>query len=828
MPLAEAVLIVILLLVVALLAAGVCRVLPLPYTVVLVVVGMAIGVASRALPALAPLSAFTIHPDLVLFVFLPALIFESGLNMDARRLARDLVPVLILAIPALLVSMALVGLGLWSVLGMAPLLALLFGALISATDPVAVIALFKELGAPARLTTLLEGESLLNDATAIVAFTIVLGMITGGATLDATSVLGAVARFVAVFFGGLFVGALLGLLLGELLRHLRVGVSSVLVMSVVMAYLSFVVAEHLLHVSGVMATLGAALAFGSFGVTRIPAPDTPALHDLWELIVHVCNSLLFLLVGLSIDPAGIGRQGAAILAAVSLVLLARAATVYTLVPAATRLNALPRVSLAERHIMWWGGLKGGLAIAMALAIPPTVAGADLVRDLTVGVVMFMLLVNAPTIRPLMTALKLDRMSAEDRSELAEGMHGALASGRQWLSRLRESGAISAMQARRANANLDRLLEVEAPQLGAGQLARHLKLDALRAEMAMLESLHAIGLVSQYTFLDMRGLIARDRERGVRESAALASGDQAADPFQRFEILMLRWLRERSWAARLLARYQALRLSQSLRRTIAGLLTIETALAAVAARSDLATEVRERVAQPYRERLVRRRERLDALRRDFHEVYDTVGGALASRVGIIAGTLEVEHARHSGRLGAKAYGALHASLQAALRAQAELPGAMAVPDARKLVARVPLLSGLSAAALEAVTRHAVTVSFLPGDVVIGEGEHGDALYIVARGQLRVHHEAADGRSRKVGELREGQFFGETALLGDHVRTATVIADTPCTLVRLTREDVMRLADKNEDLRRCLDEARAARLAETQSRLAREGGPGVPRA
>ena len=167
----------------------------------------------------------------MLFLFLPALIFESAFNLDARQLLKELVPVLVLAILALLLSTLIIGTGLWLVLKIPVLLAFLFGALISATDPVAVIALFKELGAPLRLTVLVEGESLLNDATAIVVFKIILGLILGG-TLTMSAAGGAVADFFFVFFGGILVGAVIGIVLSEVLYRMNVGVSSYLVMSI--------------------------------------------------------------------------------------------------------------------------------------------------------------------------------------------------------------------------------------------------------------------------------------------------------------------------------------------------------------------------------------------------------------------------------------------------------------------------------------------------------------------------------------------------------------------------------------------------------------------
>ena len=258
MPISEVVLIVMGLLTVAMLAAGICRNLPVPYTVFLVVLGMMLEWMARTVPEMHVLLEFQLTPELVLFLFLPALIFESAFNLNARQLIKDIAPILALAIVALVISTMIIGTGLWFMLGISMSLALLFGALISATDPVAVIALFKELGAPERLTILVEGESLLNDATAIVVFNIILGLIISGA-FSWTDAGMAVFEFIRVFVGGILVGAFIGFVVSELLYRLFSGVSAIIIMSIVVAYGSFIIAEHTLHVSGVMAVVAAAM-----------------------------------------------------------------------------------------------------------------------------------------------------------------------------------------------------------------------------------------------------------------------------------------------------------------------------------------------------------------------------------------------------------------------------------------------------------------------------------------------------------------------------------------------------------------------------------------
>jgi CPA1 family monovalent cation:H+ antiporter len=288
MPLSETILVIMGLSTMAMIAASVCRNLPVPYTVFLVIIGMALSAAADYVPALELLDDFRLTPDLVFFIFLPALIFESALNLDARQLIKDIAPILALAIPALILSTAVIGFGTHYLLGIELTVALLFGALIAATDPVAVIALFKELGAPPRLTVLVEGESLLNDATAIVIFHILLGIALLGGS-DSIAPWHAVGEFLTVFVGGVAVGALIGFGISELMRRIHSSELALLVMSVVMAYASFVIAEHVLHVSGVMAAVAAAVAMGLYAITRIPQSATHMIHQPWEVIGLICN-----------------------------------------------------------------------------------------------------------------------------------------------------------------------------------------------------------------------------------------------------------------------------------------------------------------------------------------------------------------------------------------------------------------------------------------------------------------------------------------------------------------------------------------------------------
>jgi CPA1 family monovalent cation:H+ antiporter len=292
------------LLVIAAIVDAVAKRIKVPFSVALVVAGAFLAWWAERWSVLGPIGALDITPEAVFFVFLPTLIFQSAFHLDARALRANLVPTLVLAIPGLLISTGLIGAIMMAAgpsVGV-PLTwpeALLLGSILSATDPVAVISLFSQLGAPKRLTILVEGESLFNDATAIVISRIILGVIAVGAFSSETLVSGA-TEFVLVFFGGLIVGATLALIAGLIIGRVRSDAFLEITATTVLAYLSFYVAEHNLHLSGVMAVVAAGVLIGGWGKTKISPSVAGYLEHFWDYVAGVANALIFLLVGLTV------------------------------------------------------------------------------------------------------------------------------------------------------------------------------------------------------------------------------------------------------------------------------------------------------------------------------------------------------------------------------------------------------------------------------------------------------------------------------------------------------------------------------------------------
>jgi CPA1 family monovalent cation:H+ antiporter len=356
-----------------------------------------------------PIQHIRLSPGVVLYLFLPTLVFPAAVQLDLRLVRQNLSPILLLAGPGVILSTAIVG----GVVGaLTPLswgAALLFGALISATDPVAVVALFKDLKAPGRLSVLVDGESLLNDAAAIVLFSSVLSVMKADAVGPMTAVHGAV-DFVLVSAGGVAVGAALAVVYARVVRLAEDDPLVEIALSMVLAYTAFVVADHYLKVSGILAVLVAGSVGGLLRRNRVGTDARAYLRHYWSYAEFVANSFLFLFLGIggnmllkrllsgtALDVAYIGYAVAAVTAA-------RLVVVYGLVGLSNRYTRNEPIDWRFQAIMFWGGgLRGALPLVMALSLPLAFEHRQLILDLTAGIVLFTLLVQGATVGRLIRA-----------------------------------------------------------------------------------------------------------------------------------------------------------------------------------------------------------------------------------------------------------------------------------------------------------------------------------------------------------------------------------------------------------------------------------------
>jgi len=376
-----------LLLLVAAVVAMLARRLHVPYSVGLVVAGIGLTLLPFSLEV-------GLTKDLIFTILLPPLIFEAAFCLHWPELRRDLSLVLVLATLGVAMSASVIAIGMHFVAAWPWASALLFGVMVAATDPVSVIATFKEAGVGGRLRLLVEAESLFNDGAAAVGFVIIAVFAVGNA-LSPSEMAGTLVLMVG---GGIACGAVVAGVL--LLIAGRTEDSLVeLTFTTVAAYGSFLLAEHL-HWSGVLATLTAGLMLGNLGsLGAISNKGREAVVAFWDYAAFVANSLIFLLIGIHETTQNYSAVWLPALAAIGLVIIGRAAAIYPICLLFSRSSL--RVTTKHQHVLFWGGLRGALALALALGLPPEVAFRKDMITVTFAVVVFSLLVQGLTMTPLL-------------------------------------------------------------------------------------------------------------------------------------------------------------------------------------------------------------------------------------------------------------------------------------------------------------------------------------------------------------------------------------------------------------------------------------------
>lgn len=408
------------LLTVATLVAASSRRLRIPYTIALVAVGLLLGAFGR-------INAPQLDKELLFAVFLPGLLFEAAYHLKSDEFWRNKVAIILLAVPGVIVSIGLTALlvlgavsaGWLTTIGWRQ--ALVFASLIAATDPVAVVALFRELGVDRRLQVLFEGESLLNDGTAVVIFTLAVAIATGG-TNEVPSPLALVWQFALMVGGGVAVGLLVALGVTAIMRRLDDPATEI-TLTMLAAYGSFALAESL-GVSGVIATVSAGMLCGSYAQKMAMSQTTrEAVVGFWSYASFLLNSVVFLLLGLRVHLRALAHEWLAILLAYLAVTIGRAIMIYG-VSALLRLTR-ERLEDSWPRILVLGGLRGALSMVLALSLPNDFPARDQIVTITFGVVIVSILLQGSA-----TALTIARMSRMSNAVAAVSPAAATADSRR--------------------------------------------------------------------------------------------------------------------------------------------------------------------------------------------------------------------------------------------------------------------------------------------------------------------------------------------------------------------------------------------------------------
>ncbi|HEY4806425.1 MAG TPA: cation:proton antiporter [Roseiarcus sp.] len=806
--------------------------LKLAPVVLLAVIGVAIGAVSIVLVH-TPLSArfgdlaglfanLPVGAETFIYVFLPLLVFEGAITADVRRILEDAAPILMLAVVATVVCTAVVGFALWPIAGLPLVVCLLLGSVVATTDPAAVIAVFRDVGAAARLTRLVEGEALLNDAAAIVMFTVLLGEIVSGRQPDFFV---GEEQFLLSFFGGAALGLLAGRALLQLIPWTRDDRLAEATLTLALPYLVFIAAEHVLHVSGVVAVLCAGLTVSASGRSRITPYNWSFITDLWAQIAFWAHSLVFVLASILVPKLLLDMQFhdlVLIAALIVAVFAARLLVLFLLLPLLSLAKLTQPISTAYKLAIAWGGLRGALTLVLALAVTENPALKPEVQRfvavLATGLVLFTLLVNGTTLRAVIHLLRLDRLSPIDQAlrdrvlalsytEVAETIRStahehdisptALASALAPY----EAGIAAANSQGRDEAGLTDHQRLAIGLVALGNQERMLALEIMAERAASPVTVQALLRNAEALGEGARSGGRLGYKRSAEAALAFPFSFAAAYFFyRRFGIV-------RFLADRLGDRFEMLLVTRLLIQEL-------MAAHAVRSRSIFGERVVELIDSILKVRLKRTTAALDALRRQ----YPQYAAALEARF-LRQSALRREMGRYDalfqeGLIAPEIYEDLKGSVEDT-QSRATRPRFDLGLDTRELIGRLDLFADLNDQQLERVQKLLRPRFAVPRELIVREGDQGDACYFIASGAAEVAL-----RDRRI-PLGSGDLFGEMALLTGMTRQADVVAMTYCRLLVLRKVDFDRFMQDNRDIRLAIHKIAASRSSMNRSDETRAG-------
>ncbi len=783
--------------------------LRLPHTVLLALCGMALGFTGTWITssgvsigvlgdAFLGLRNLEVGADVFLSLFLPPLLFTAGLTIDVRRLFDEVAAVLLLAIVAVLVCIGVVGGIVHLATGVDLMVCLLLGAIVSTTDPAAVIAIFRDVGAPKRLAILAEGESLFNDAAAITTFGILVEIVARHTMPDATA---PGIDFLRDFLGGIAVGFLLARVTVMILPRLGESDAAIASITVSLAYFAYILSDRYLHVSGVVAVVAAALTLAAFGPTHLHPRAWTALRQTWSQLEFWSNCLIFVFA--SMLAANVLTHISMVyvwglVAVVGGALVARALVVYGMLPILVSTKLVQPFDERYKAILVWGGLRGAVTIVLALvAAGDTRLPAEIrefVAVLATLFVFFTLFVNAPTLRLLMRFFALDKLS---RTELAvrdrvielsranAARHMRLAVRLDPLATEAEVEEATAEKAYEAASNVDHDWALDLDErVTVGLLTlctrekdlylEHFEQQTLSRRMVAILAARADRLIDSVKTVGVEGY-------------AFAV-QQIARPTPAFRYAL--WLHRRfSWETpltnRLADRFETLIVSQSVLAEL-------TEFNRESVGDLLGYDAGEKLAALLAERCQLVDRALKALSLQYPGYAEAVHTRHLERAAIRFESAEYTRRLHESTISREVYDDLRKGLGVRRAGLSHRPPLHLGLELAGMIGRVPLFASLNAQGVVEVASLLRAHVAIPGEKVVEAGRPADAMYFIAGGSVTVK------RGGTV-VLQEGEFFGEMGLLTDQPRTADVVANGYCHLLSLGKRDFNRLLKARPELR-----------------------------
>ncbi|OZI21281.1 sodium:proton exchanger [Bordetella genomosp. 9] len=792
--------------------------LKLPYSVLLAIVGCLLGIVIHihgwAPPVLAgmldSLEKFEISSETFLTVFLPVLLFETALSMNVRRLMDDIGPILMMAIVAVFLSTIVVGFTLNSLSSYGLVVCLLLGAIVATTDPAAVVGIFREVGAPKRLTTLVEGESLFNDAASIALYAVLVGVLAGHSEMSAGRVL---LDFLVSFLGGGLAGYAMGRVACMLFAALRGFPTAEITLTLTLAYLTFFVSDHYLHVSGVVATVIAGLVVGSTGRTRMAPTTFEHLTSAWEQFGFWANSLIFLFAAMLIPRL----MADATLGDVALILVlfvtalgARAVAVFGLLPLLRLTRFGTRVNRAYKTVMLWGGLRGAVSLALALAVTERsdvpYDARQFVAVATTGFVLMTLFINGISLRPLIRMLRLNELSRHEATLRDQALAVALGDLQEKTDEVATTEHIGPEVRERIHAVFDRTLEqlrdaevrhmsvAERVDIGLATIARReeeMFFDILKAQIVdwrMAESLLA------------RAERLEDAVRAGGVSGfenAIAADVRYSRSFRAALRLHYLFGFQRWLANELAQRFAALMCKRSVAQRV-------ILFAGQQLKVMLGEEATQRIVVAHQRRLDAIENALQALNLQYPSYALWLQESYLGRVARQLERMRYRDMLDQFLISGEVYADLTHQLERRWAHIDKHPPLDIELSAAELIKRVPLFENLSADSLRAISRLLRPRLALPDQHVLKD-RAGEEMCFVASGAVAVH--LPDNTTIELGS---GEFFGELALLGEQALVPDVTSLGYSKLLMMSARDFRALLAHDADLRERIEKVARQRL------------------
>lgn len=808
-------------------------------SVLLATVGTLIGIGATYLlnttktDAFNPIASVFVNPpldsEMILYIFLPLLLFQTTLTLDVRRILEDITPILVMAVVAVFVATGFIGFALYPISGMSLIACLLLGAIVATTDPVAVVAIFRDIGAPARLGRIVEGESLLNDAAAIVIFVILLGILTGQQTLTMSE---AFIAFGRSFVGGVVVGILVARVAVSLLPLMRDLPLAQVTLSLAIPYGIYVISDQFADVSAVVAVVCAGTVFNLYGPSRIQPSNWQFLHSVWEQISFWAASLIFLLSAILIPRFVEGFTPIDILLLLVVIVaafLARGVVIFGLLPVLSRLGAGQGVNRKYKTVILWGGMRGAVTLTLALSVSEhTALSHDVsvfVTKLATGFVLFTLLVYGTSLKPLIKLLGLDQLGARDEAlrtqflalSLSDVRHEVETAAKNYhiqprvtegvLKDYRERAADAASETNR----LEELKDTDRVRIGLIALAD-------QEQQLVLEHFHdkTISGRSVSRFLALTGRIGDL----TRSDGRFGYNKAARKPLKfgfgfRFAQFMQRRFR--------IARPLAIQLADRFEFLLVYRILADELIDFNARR--IRPLLGDRVGDILHETLTTRQEEtiqaIDALRLQYPDYADALEDQFLRKAGVRLEETAYDDAKGQMLIGTELHRDLLRDVERTRKASYNRPRLDLGLKTRELISAHPLFTDLPKKQQKAIRKMMRPQFATPGETLIRRGDRGDAAYFIASGAVEVRTPTYDVR------LGRGDVFGEIALMTGGRRSADVVALGYCQLLSLRAADFKALMEQSQDLKEHVAElSRKRQLMNTEQPHEEMEDPVVP--